>query len=220
MELSYWHSRWNKGNVGFHMEDGYPALLRHWPKFEISNQATVLVPLCGKSVDLDIISRRVKRVVGVEISKKAIEEFFTERNLVPEMSSYSGYKIFKAANIELWEGDFFKLPEQRFADIDMIYDKASLVALPPPMRIKYAEKILTLSGEITKYLLHHFIYNSNEMEGPPFTVSETEIDNHFSSRFAITTLEDQNLDINNFKKFKRRGLSTKFRERFLLLSPN
>jgi thiopurine S-methyltransferase len=219
MELSYWQSRWDKGNIGFHMQDGYPALQRHWPKYDISKQATVLVPLCGKSIDMDIISRRVKRVVGVEVSDKAIEEFFSERRFAPVISSYSGFKIFKAANIEIWQGDFFKLPVHRVTDIDLIYDKASLVALPPPMRKKYAEKVLSLSGDATKYLLHHFIYNSQEMQGPPFSVSETEIKDHFSSRFTVTTLEDQNLDVNNFPKFKLRGLSTKFRERFLLLTP-
>ena len=219
MELSYWQSRWRKGNIGFHMDQGYPGLKRHWAKLSIPENATVLVPLCGKSADMDWLAQRVETVIGVETAEEAISQYFAERKLNPDKTAYSGFSIYKAANIELWLGDFFKYPENRHSGYDLIYDKASLIALPREMRVRYAKKILALSANNTKYLLHHFLYDSAEMSGPPFMVSKQEIDELFSHKFSATVLEEQDLDISKYPKFKLRGLNRYLRERLLLLTP-
>lgn len=219
MELSYWQSRWNKGHTGFHMHGGYPALARHWDSLEISGDANVLVPLCGKSDDLDFLSKKTGSVTGVEISGRAVHEFFRERKIdVSKRNSY-GFSIYSGHNIELWCGDFFRFPEIHTPSFDLIYDKAALIALPEQMRKRYASKIISLTDLHTQYLLHHFEYDQKEMTGPPFSVSKEEIQFYFESDYNINVLEEAEMDIGRYKKFKDRGLSSYLRERLLFLTP-
>ncbi|MCC5907408.1 MAG: thiopurine S-methyltransferase [Balneolaceae bacterium] len=219
MELSYWQSRWEKGNTGFHMPGGYPGLRNHWDALNISTEAQILVPLCGKTPDMVWLATKTDKVTGVEISEKAIREFFDEQNLTTEQERFANFTIFKTRNIELWCGDFFKLPEHKFPETVLIYDKAALQALPEPMRIRYAEKIISICSPSSKILLHHFTYAQNEMNGPPFSVSSDEIQSLFGNKFEIQILEQNNLDIHNYQKFWKRGLKSNFIEYLLLLSP-
>ncbi len=219
MELSYWKSRWRKKKVGFHMPGGYPGLMKHWSSLKISPTATVMVPFCGKSRDLIYLSKHCGRVMGVEISEVAVHEFLEDNSLDAEISSYKEFKIFRTGNIELWCGDFLKLPAQKVPLPDLIYDKAALVALSPDKRTAYAEKILELSRPDTGILLHHFMYNQDEMPGPPFSVSKEEIRKLFGKNIDPVILEEQYLNLDHFKKFINRGLRSGFKERFLIFTP-
>ena len=221
MELSYWRSRWNKGNIGFHMPGGYPSLSGHWQSLPVPESPRVLVPLCGKSEDLDFLTRNASHVTGVEISETAVRSFFDERGIVPRESRSHGFSIFSHGNLQLWSGDFFRFPESYSGEFDVIYDKAALIALPVDARAKYARKIVELSNKHPSpyCLLHHFEYNQDEMNGPPFSVSLTEIDSLYGSLFAITILEEGETELSKFEKFRRRGLRSTLKERFLFLHP-
>ncbi len=218
MELSYWQSRWKKGNIGFHLDEYYPGLTENWDEIDIKPDATVLVPLCGKSRDLLWLSRRAKKVIGVEVSQTAINQFINEHNLKTHNSSFTSFSIVTSGNIELWCGDFFKLTEEKFEAIDLIYDKAALTALPPGMRIRYSKKLKNLSSPHTKILIQHFKYNQNEMNGPPFSIPQKEISDLFSDYFVIQELQKMELEIKNFKKFQNRGLKSHLIEYLSLLS--
>jgi thiopurine S-methyltransferase len=218
MELSYWQSKWKKGKIGFHMEDGYAGLPKHWSALDVENPVT-LVPLCGKSKDLLFLSEHSSKVVGVEASEIAVKDFLTENNLSAKISSYAGFTIYKARNIEMWQGDFFKLPEHKLPAVDVIYDKAALIALPPGMRKAYVSKIFDLISSHTQILLHLFDYRQQEMTGPPFSVPIAEVKEYFGKRFTIDILERNELDLNNYKKFQNRGLNSYFIEILSLLLP-
>jgi thiopurine S-methyltransferase len=222
MELSYWVSRWEKNNIGFHMPGGYPGLKKAWKKLRLDTDQRILVPLCGKSDDLLFLSAHSSLVRGVEISEKAILEFFTEQGIKPGARSSHGFTIYYSGNIELWCGDFFKMPSVLKGEhgYDLIYDKAAMVALPEEMRSRYAKKLLQLAGSRASLLLHHFVYDQSEMNGPPFSISPSEIENLFGHEYNITTLESNQMDLNNFKKFKKRGLKSSFCENLLLITPN
>jgi len=219
MELSYWESRWRKGKTGFHMPDGYPGLKRHWNLLNLPASPVVLVPLCGKTKDLVQLESFGASVVGVEISKKAILEFFSETSRAYETDSFAEFTIYRSDNIELWQGDFFKFPAKKYPDIDLIYDKAALVALPPDMRKRYSEKIIGLCGKSTSMLLHHFIYPQQQMPGPPFSVTETEVRQLFGAHFEMKTVEEGTISSDKFPPFQRRGLKSALTERLLLLNP-
>ena len=219
MELSYWRSKWRKGKTGFHMQDGYPGLEKNWNSIEIDNKAVVLVPLCGKSKDLIWLSQHCKTVIGVEISEIAIQEFMSENNLEASSSVSGVFTIYHTGNIQIWNGDFFKLPIQKLPPLDLIYDKAALNALPPEMRNEYASKILESVSTHTKILLHLLEYKQEEMTGPPFSVSVKQAKELFRNKFEFKILERAKLDINNYKKFQNRGLRSYFIEILSLLLP-
>lgn len=218
MELSYWKSRWNKDNTGFHMPDGYPGLREHWPTFDLPSNPRVLVPLCGKSEDIIFLEQQGAAVEGVEISDKAILSFFSEHRRHSETRDYAGFRIYRSGEIELWQGDFLKYPN-RETGLDLIYDKAALVALPPEKQKPYADKLLSLAGPRTAILLHHFIYAQDEMPGPPFSVRPEKIDDYFSSQFTIRLLKENKMPSDRFPPFQRRGLKNPITERLLFLKP-
>ncbi len=218
MELSYWQSRWRKGNTGFHLDDTYPGLIKHWKNLGVGTESTVMVPLCGKSKDLYWLSSKVKKVIGVEVSKIAINQFLSEHSLHAENTTFGSFDISTTGNIELWCGDFNHLPENKFQDIDLIYDKAALVALPETFRFRYARKLKGLGSNQTKVLIHHFEYVQEEMNGPPFSVPPKEISGLFGDSFFIRQLEMNTLDIKKFKKFLNRGLKSHLIEYLSLLS--
>lgn len=111
-----------------------------------------------------------------------------------------------------------KLPAHKLPAIDLIYDKAALVALPSEKRPKYAEKLLSLCSDSTFIMLHHFIYNQDEMPGPPFSVSVRELNAYFGDMFKAEILEKSELELNRFKKFQYRGLKSGLMERFILFT--
>lgn len=218
MELSYWRSKWRKGQTGFHMKNGYPGLEKHWNSIQLKNPV-VLVPLCGKSKDLVWLSKHSERVVGVEISDLAVEQFLEENSLDAQTSTFAGFTIYHTGNMEVWNGDFFKLPIHKLPSFDLIYDRASLVALPPDMRKEYAKKILELISNQTQILLHQFYYPQEEMPGPPFSVSPEELETLYGEHFNIQILEKNELMIDSYKKFRNRGLQSFFIEILSLLLP-
>lgn len=218
MELSYWESRWNNDKTGFHMQDGYESLRSHWPSMNLPPEPNVLVPLCGKSLDMLFLKDQGANVTGIEISEKAITSFFIENKLEFEISHYSDFIIYTSGKIQLWQGDFMKFPKSR-ANFHLIYDKAALVALPPEKRASYASKLLELTHAGTLILLHHFIYPQDEMSGPPFSVGTSEVNEYFSSHFSLNLLEENQIPSKQFLPFRRRGLRSPITERFLLLEP-
>lgn len=218
MELSFWQSKWRKGKIGFHMEDGYSGLKHYWDHLELSNPVA-LVPLCGKSKDLVFLSENCKKVIGIEISSIAVQDFFKENNLEADTDSFADFKIYRSGNIEIWQGNFFKLPKHKLPALNFVYDKAALIALPPKMRTDYAAKILELIEPKTKILLHLFEYRQEEMAGPPFSVSISEVQKHFGDYFSIELLEKKEQNLDNYKKFQNRGLNSYFIEILSLLLP-
>lgn len=219
MEISYWESRWRKHNIGFHLPHVYEPLIRFWADSELPAKPTVLVPLSGKSLDIFWMMNQGARLVAVEAVEQAATEFFSENNIIPEKSKSHGFTILRFETLEFWIGDFFKLPASEMPAFDLIYDKAAITDLPEEIRRKYAEKILSLVNSTTRMATHHFEYNQEQMPGPPFSVSLSELNSYYSDMFKCKILEESST-ANNYSKFTRRGLHSDLTECFTLFLPN
>jgi thiopurine S-methyltransferase len=218
MEISYWKSRWQKNNIGWHQEHPYPPLPQFWPSLALAEGATVLVPLCGKSKDLNWLAEQGYHVIGVEASGTALEQFTDASRQSFSRTSSHGYPLFQSSFIELWEGNFLTFPDGAVDTIDAIYDKAALVALPPDKREQYVDRVLQLCHTGTQLLLQTFEYNQSEMAGPPFSVPYKEIQRHFEQHFQIQLLQEQSR-FEDVQKFQHRGLSSYFAEKIYHLYP-
>lgn len=200
------------------MEEVYPPLLEIWPLLTLNADPTVFVPLCGKSIDMSWLAEQGCDVIGVEVSKKALQEFTNKHPETFRCESSHGFSIYKSNSFTLWEGDFFKLPPDQIPDPDLIYDKASIVAFSPKKRKQYGQKMLDLCGESTQILLQTFEYEQNEMNGPPFSVTQKEVENHFGQEFQIKILREQS-KLDELSKFQRRGLKSYLTEKIYHLKP-
>jgi thiopurine S-methyltransferase len=204
MDSKFWLERWQANEIAFHEPEGNAGLPKLWPRLGIDPKAKVFVPLCGKSVDLLWLAAQGHRVVGVELSQVAVDAFFAENRLTPKISENDGFHIHAANNIEIWCGDLFALPDTVLADAAAVYDRASLIAFPPEMRPRYAEKLITATAPGTATLLLSVEYDQSRMDGPPFSVPTDEIEALFSNACDIELIGKQDV-LTPDHRFRTRG---------------
>lgn len=207
MEADFWHTRWRNNQIGFHQHDFNRHLLKHWPRLGAEPKARVFVPLCGKSRDLIWLAERGHAVVGCEISEIAVESFFREAELTPRITVDGPVQRWSAQAIEILLGDFFGLTRAQIGEIDLVYDRASLIAFPESMRPAYVQALARLTPSGTTMLLLTLEYPQQEMEGPPFSVEEAEIRDLFAGLADVELLESETEAFGDFPQFRGRRLS-------------
>ena len=215
MNPTFWTERWQAGQIGFHNGSVHPLLEKHWTLESLNTGEKVFVPLCGKSEDLYWLSRSGHEVLGVELSRIAVESFFEEHDLKPAFAELDHFGKWSAQNIELLCGDFFDMQPADMAGIRLVYDRAALIALPPDMRRRYADHLQQILGDGSRILLITLTYPQYQMSGPPFSVDEAEVHELFDEGFEIRLLEEENV-LSNHQHFAARGL-TELVERVYLL---
>lgn len=218
MEISYWQSRWQNNKTGWHMDEVFPLLKTFWPRLQIKPGTSVLVPLCGKSLDLDWLAAQGHHVIGVDVSKKAINEVMDRLEATFTESTKGNLTCYTSDTMTLWWGDFMKLRRAWLPDIAAIYDKAALIALPPEQRSHYASHLQKLVEPETPMLLNCFEYKQEEMSGPPFAVFYKELQQLYGNRYHIKQLHERSL-LNELSNFKRRGLQSYLTEKIYYLQP-
>ncbi|MGY2681232.1 thiopurine S-methyltransferase [Pseudomonas tolaasii] len=216
MEPKFWQERWARNQIGFHLPEVNPYLQRHWSQLELAQGSKVLVPLCGKSLDLVWLASAGYRVMGVELSEQAVQAFFDEQGLVPRIRQQGAFKVYQTEQIELWCGDFFALDADAVADCTALYDRAALIALPPLMRAQYVEHLNSLLGSRCRGLLITLDYDQAQKAGPPFAVTDDEVRLLFGARWTLDVLEEQDI-LGESWKFVQDGV-TRLEERVYRLT--
>ena len=217
MQPDFWLQRWQNGQIGFHRSEVMPLLQKHWPDLELPAGSRVLVPLCGKSLDLVWLANQGHRVLGVELAEKAIEEFFQEQRLVAHVSQRGSFKVYQAGAIELWCGDFFELSREDVAGCTALYDRAALIALPPLMRERYAAHLQAIAPQVDSGLLISLDYEQALKAGPPFAVSDDEVRGLLGVHWRLSVLEQRDI-LAESPKFAQGGV-TRLEERVYRLAP-
>lgn len=178
MEAAFWHARWGEGRIGFHEGKPNAHLVKHLGVLKAVKR--VLVPLCGKAEDLAFLASQGHEVVGVELVESAVKAFFDERGVTPEVSQHGPYTRSVAANITLLAGDFFAATRALLGNVDGVYDRAALIALPDTMRGDYVKHLRALLPAGAPGLIVTVEYPQDKMEGPPFCVPEAELRTHYA----------------------------------------
>lgn len=190
MDSEFWIKAWNEGRTGFHQQTFNDKLIQYFPLLNPSEGQRVLVPLCGKTKDLLWLHKLKLHIRGVELHDEAVRSFFHENQLLPvNKSEDSNFIHYTYQEITISMGDFFTLDEEE--SFDLIYDRAALVALPFLLRRKYARIIKKSLKKGGKCLLVVYEYDQSKMEGPPFSVNETEIRELYEDQFSIELLESE-----------------------------
>lgn len=219
MQHEFWHDKWHTNQIGFHQQEVNKLLLKHWPSMDTQPNQTVLIPLCGKSLDVLWFVSQGLNVVGIELSEIALDELAQSLRdrfgLVVTKSTleYNGtlFTTYCSEGVLLIAGDFFAVDKhlltEWIGEIDLIYDRAAIVALPPTMRQQYAEHLVRLSDAAPQLLLS-FDYNQDVRSGPPFSVPASEVHTHYQAHYQnIDLLEVREL-IEHEPSFKEQGLNS------------
>lgn len=203
MEPQFWHDIWTQRKIGFHRSDIHPMLQRHWPALERDGM-DVLVPLCGKALDMRWLAEEGHRVTGVELDQRAVDEFFAAWEREPRVHERAdGLRVYRAGHVELAVGDFFELQPQ--VCWHAFYDRAALIALPESMRPRYLQRLAALVAPGAQGILITFEYPDNEMEGPPFAVRRPELD--AQNLFQVEQLERREV-IEHYTGLQQAGVTS------------
>ena len=186
-----WRMRWKHNEIGFHLEQANPMLLKHWHTMQAMPNDPVLVPLCGKSLDLLEIQRQGQYVIGCELSEIAIETFFSEHGLSYERRTKDNHNYYSTTGLSLIQGDFFTLAKASIS-ARFVYDRAALVALEPKQQTAYVEQLLHIAPAIERMLLVTVDYDKNKDVAPPFRTSPAQVETLYGDHFTIELLETQN----------------------------
>jgi len=216
MKKEFWLERWERSEIGFHQGEINPYLLRYWQELPDSGGGEVFVPLCGKSQDMVWLRQQGSKVLGVELSPIAVEDFFKEIGQSPVHTNTGKFECCEAGDIRILCGDFFDLGKQDLAKVSAVYDRASLVALPPEMRERYARHLVDILPSGTQILLVTFDYPQAEMQGPPFAVSVSEVESLYGKYAGIRLLAQEDVLAQN-PRFQQRGM-TRMQENIFLLT--
>ena len=215
MEKGYWLERWEQKETGFHQSNINPYLCQYWKELYLAQGDTVFVPLCGKSQDMFWLYTQGYKVLGVELSAIAIEDFFKENILISDYNCCKRFNRYETNRICILRGDFFDLDRKDLIKVSAVYDRASLIALPQDMRDSYVRHLLGILPPGTQILLVTLEYSQLEMQGPPFPVSVSEVEELFSEHSRICLLARLNV-LDRYPRFYERGVSKLYENIFLL----
>ena len=204
MEPDFWHARWAAERIGFHQDQINADLQRHWHTLGLS-RGRILVPLCGKSLDMHWLHQQGYQVAGIEISPLAVAAFFAEHGLHPTRTDRPLYSRWSVEGIDLYCGDFFALGRKDIGPIDCFYDRAALIALPHTRRAAYVEHLANLLPSQTRGLLVTLDYEQSDMDGPPFAVPAGEVKRLLLPLFRVDQLADADR-LDEHPAFRKRGL--------------
>lgn len=206
MNPEFWLENWKNNKIGFHQQITNPYLTLFWKQLDIAAKSLVFVPLCGKSLDLLWLCQHGHKVLGVEISDLAASQFFTENDLAYHVFEQEGFCCLQAESLTFLQGDFFNLTAKHLQNIKGVFDRAALVALPNELRQKYAHHLSSILPNKAKILLVTFEYDQSQMNGPPFSVNEAEVQALYKNSYEIKCLFSQDV-LGNYPQFRDLGLS-------------
>lgn len=176
-----WITRESRGeNPNFHDNKVKPFLKEYLSTHSKEKLNTVLVPFCGKSIDMLWLMQQGYNVRGVDLSDEATNSFFRENILTFERKEDGDFVVKQArtetGSLTILCGDLFKLQSKHLQDIDLVYDRAGYNSIPEELRQNYAMLLARHLPKGAKILLGVLDFEDQEPKsGPPYFISEEEL---------------------------------------------
>ncbi len=211
MHPEFWNERWQAGQIAFH--EGRPNRFLEEHGATLGGGRRVLVPLCGKSLDLAYLAACGHEVVGVELVESAVIAFFAEQGVTPTVTADHGFVRYQADAITILCGDVFATTSALLGPIDALYDRAAVIALPPAMRAAYVAHLRALLPPGTPGLVITIEYPQEAMAGPPFSVVEDELRALYAGA-EVTLLAEQACEFPRLRASGATGRDRCFTVRF------
>ena len=157
IDKSLWIQMWENAQTGFHLDQVNPLLEKHVSSLALTPNDRIFVPLCGKSLDLIYLLKSNFKVIGIELSPIAIEQFFKVHAQKPIRRVTGELIAHESENLTIFEGDYYALNPETAGPFEAIYDRAALIAMPPNAQQQYVDHLMKLSDRKTNYQqIHRF----------------------------------------------------------------
>uniref|UniRef100_A0A3B4ASA5 thiopurine S-methyltransferase n=1 Tax=Periophthalmus magnuspinnatus TaxID=409849 RepID=A0A3B4ASA5_9GOBI len=196
MALEEWEERWETNKIGFHQLTVHKMLETHIDKVLAGRTGVkFFFPLCGKAVDMKWVADMGHSVVGVELTEKAIREFFEESKMSyseESVATVPGAKVFRNSEktVSLYQCDIYKFSSSLEGQFGAIWDRGALVAINPKDRVKYAALMVSLMAPDCRFLLDTLLYNPELYKGPPFLVPDEQVLSLYGSSCDIEQVQE------------------------------
>ena len=203
VNLSRWAERWREDRIGWHVNEVNAVLVAHGDSLlSESEENRVMVPLCGKTLDMVYFAkhRSVARVVGIDGIQKALDEFIKEQ---PDLGIQAGeptecFATMHGDKISLLKGDFFQLSTTATgAKFHAVLDRGSLIAIEPTLREAYVkvmgDVVLAPGGKILLVTVEN---ENTKREGPPFFMTESDVRQLYECQAWVASVQVLNPDNN------------------------
>lgn len=188
LEAAYWLNKWDRGEIGFHQSDFNHLMVRHFSAFGLDVGAHVFVPLCGKTRDIAWLLQQGFRVTGCELSRDAVEALYADLSLTPMVTQDGGLIRYATPDLVVFVGDIFDVSARALGNVQAVYDRAALVALPAEVRARYANHVAVITDHAPQ-LIVTFTYDPSKMSGPPFSVTSDMIADLFGRDYDLNLME-------------------------------
>lgn len=189
-----WLQMWRDDCIeDFHQTVVNPLLKQYWHNQKLKNNSRILVPLCGKSLDMLWLAAQGHTIVGIELSPIAVKAFFEENYLKVKKTRHGNFTCWQSGTIAIWCGDFFSLQKHRLGRIDRVFDRAALTALPETVRGQYVTQLRALIGEEAGVFLLT-VEDVAKDSRQSATQIDSEITSLYGEHFAIKLTHAQRLD--------------------------
>jgi hypothetical protein len=164
--------------------------------------ARVLIPGCGYPNELQAISAAAKDVVAIDFSATAVQQ---------------AKAAFASIAHKIHCVDFFNfdlqalLPELTTPQIDVVYERAFLCALPHRARAAYAERMAQLIRPQGVLIGYFYLRTDGELKGPPYAMRFGELQKllgvSFRCELDVSGKEDHPVfkDHSRFMLWRRRS---------------
>lgn len=187
MDENFWHRKWERNEIAFHEREANPFLAIYFRNLSLAEGSRVFLPLCGKTLDIHWLLSHGYRVAGAELSRIAGEQLFSDLGVEPTITAVGQVSRYSSTNVDIFVGDIFNVSRGMLGQIDAIYDRAALVALPAPMRDRYAAHLIEITDRAPQLLIT-YDYDQRLADGPPFAVSHEEVSRHYRESYDLKRL--------------------------------
>ena len=187
MDAPYWRDRWAQNQIAFHESKVNPLLVEYFDQLSLPAGSRIFVPLCGKTIDIHWLRSRGHRVAGAELSELAVQQLFMELGITPSCAVIGQVTRYSAAGIDIFQGDIFDLSRGDLGAVDGLYDRGALVALPEPLRRRYARHLAAITDRAMQLPIG-ITYEQELLAGPPFSVNGAEVQRLYGGAYDLHAL--------------------------------
>ena len=185
-----------------------------WPTLGLAAGAPVLVPLCGKSLDMRYLAGLGHPVMGVELSALACVQYFEEQQLPCERRRSGPFEVYTGGEVSLYCGDFFAMQPDATGAVAGYYDRAALIALPQAERGRYVGHLESLLPAGAEGLVVTAWFPDGEKKGPPFPITSEDVLALYEPGFEVALLETVDILVREPRFRERWGVSELFESVF------
>ncbi|XP_077123781.1 thiopurine S-methyltransferase-like [Ranitomeya variabilis] len=202
-----WKQKWETRNIVFHENHVHQLLVEFINEMQNGRrQLNIFFPLCGKAVDMKWLADMGHNVVGVDVCEIGLKEFFSEHNIPyteEAVAEIPGAKVFKSVsgNIALYCCSIYDISHSVIGRFDGMWDRGAFVAVNPKDRERYANIVLSLMAKDCRYLLVTVEYDIKLVRGPPFYVSDSDLQNLLGRSCTLKLLKKINALTNKQKQW-------------------